>query len=63
MLIDDEKAVELGRREVDGREWLHVRTVSGDEFEVVVPRISEELEREVLAQIRQIVAEDQGEES
>ncbi|MGB8647291.1 MAG: hypothetical protein WCF84_18785 [Anaerolineae bacterium] len=58
MLIDDEKAVEVGRRQADSREWLHMRTISGDEFEVVVPRISEELEKVVLAQIRQIVAED-----
>lgn len=25
MMIDDEKAVELGRCQVDGREWLQVR--------------------------------------
>lgn len=61
MLIDDEKAVEVRRGQVDGREWLRVRTVNGEEFDVVRPEMSEALEARLLKQVRAIVAEDLGE--
>lgn len=60
-MIDDEKAWVTGTRLVDGREYLTVRTVAGDVFEIVRPTTSEELEAVLMSQVRAIVAdEDEG---
>lgn len=34
MMIDDEKGQVLGTRLEDGREFVQMRTVAGDEFEI-----------------------------
>jgi hypothetical protein len=57
-MIDDEKARVIGTRLVDSREYLTVRTVAGDVFEIMRPPISEELEAELMKQVRAIVEED-----
>ena len=44
-LIDDHKAVEVGRRTVDGKELISVRTVAGEEFEIVHPPLTGEQEK------------------
>lgn len=59
MMIDDEKARIIGTRVEDGQEVIEVRTMAGDEFEIVRPTMSDEIERILLEQIREIVAEEQ----
>ena len=44
-LIEDHKAVEVGRRTVDGKELISVRTVAGEEFEIIHPPLSREDEK------------------
>lgn len=61
MMIDDEKARVLGTRFEDERELIQVRTIAGDEFEIERPAMSEETERLLLQQIREIVADEQAE--
>lgn len=59
-MIDDEKAWIIGKRMDGDRELLTVRTVAGDQFEIMRPKISEELEAELMAQLRAIIAEDEA---
>jgi len=63
MMIDDEKAFQLGSRVEDGHENVRVRTVAGDEFEIEPPNLSEEKDRLLLHQIRGIVADDELDET
>jgi hypothetical protein len=62
MMIDDEKATAVETRGEDGRTWLTVRTLAGDEFQVVRPQISEDIERKLLEQVRRIVEEAGGDQ-
>ncbi len=63
-LLDGEKARVIGTREDDGRTWLTVEMVAGEGFEILRPAISEELEAEVMAQIRTIArGESEDDES
>lgn len=62
MMIDDEKARGIGARVEHGQEVIAVRTIAGDEFEIVRPAMSEETESMLLEQIREIVADEQGEQ-
>ncbi len=58
-MIDDEKALVIGTR-VDGeREYLTVETFAGNTFEILRPGISEEVEAQLMRQVRAIIA-DQG---
>jgi hypothetical protein len=56
-MIDDEKAHIISTR-VEVREWLTVQTIAGDVFEIVRPRISEEVEAQLMSQVRAIVADE-----
>jgi hypothetical protein len=57
-MIDDEKAWVTGTRLIDSREYLAVRTVAGDVFEIVRPPISEELEAALMSEVGSIVADE-----
>ncbi len=57
-MIDDEKARISGSRVEGDREFVTVRTIAGDVFEMVRPEISEEVEAELMAQVRAIIAEE-----
>ncbi len=57
-MIDDEKARISGSRVVGNREYVTVKTIAGDVFEIVRPEISEELEAELMEQVRAIIAEE-----
>jgi hypothetical protein len=59
VMIDDEKAWITGTRLVDSREYLTVQSVAGDVFEIVRPPISEEVESELMSQVRAIVADEE----
>lgn len=59
MMIDDEKARVMGTRNEDGYELIAVRTLAGEEFEIERPAMSEETERILLEQIREIVADNE----
>lgn len=61
--IDDEKAWGTGTRLNENREYLTVRTVAGDVFEIMRPQISEEVESELMSQVREIIADDEVDES
>jgi hypothetical protein len=61
-MVDDEKARVIGTR-VEEREWLTVKSVAGDVFEIVRPEISEEIESELMSQVRAIVADEDGDGS
>lgn len=58
MMIDDEKARVVGTRTEDGHEFIAVRTIAGDEFEFERPAMSDETEKLLLEQIREIVTDD-----
>ncbi len=51
-MIDDEKARVIGTRVEEEREWLTVETVAGDVFEIRRPAISEEVEAQLMGQVR-----------
>jgi hypothetical protein len=56
-MIDDEKAHITGTR-IDGdREYLSVQTIAGDVFGILRPPISEEVEAQLMAQVRAIIAD------
>lgn len=61
MMIDDEEARIMGTRVEDGHEFIGVRTVAGDEFEIERPAVSDESEKILLEQIREIVMDEQEE--
>jgi hypothetical protein len=61
MMLDDEKAHIVSRRMVDGREYLSIATIGGDTFEIVRPQISEDLEQQLLSQVRAIIDQDTNE--
>ncbi len=61
-MLDDEKAHVIGFREAQGYTWLTVETVAGDVFEILRPALSEELEAELMAQVRTIIAQEVGDE-
>lgn len=61
MMIDDEKARVMGTRNENGDEFIAVRTVAGDGFEIERPAMSEETEKILLEQIREIVMDEQEE--
>lgn len=58
LLLDDKHASVLDSFEEDGNTMLLVQTTNGDEFWVVRPAMSEEAERELLAQVRKIADQD-----
>lgn len=62
-MIDDEKAWVTGTRLVESREYLTVRTVAGDQSEIMRPAISEEMELLLKEQLRAIIAEDESSRS
>lgn len=49
LMIDNKRAQVVANRGADGKVWLMVRTVAGDEFEVLQPATSKELERALRA--------------
>ncbi len=60
-MIDDEKARMAGTRIEGNREFVTVKTLAGDVFEMVRPGISEEDKAELIEQVRAIVHEESGE--
>ena len=58
LMIDDEKAHQVKTRAADGKEFLRVRTVAGEEFEIERPALSPNAEQMLLDQLRQIIAEN-----
>lgn len=61
MMVDDEKARVIANETVEGQDLLTVRTNAGDEFQVDRPVMSEATERHLMQQVREIVAENLGE--
>jgi hypothetical protein len=57
-IIDDEKARVIRTREENGQEWLTIKTLAGDELEILRPPISEEVEAQLVSQVRAIVADE-----
>ncbi len=57
-MIDDEKARITGTRIEGHREFVTVKTLAGDVFEIVRPEISEDVEAELIEQVRAILAEE-----
>jgi hypothetical protein len=57
-MIDDEKARIDGTRVEEEGDWLTIETIAGDVFEIIRPPISEELEAQLMEQVRAIVEED-----
>jgi hypothetical protein len=57
-MIDEEKAHVIGTRTEEKREWLTIETVAGDVFEIARPPISEEVEAELMSQVRAIIANE-----
>jgi hypothetical protein len=62
-MIDDEKARVIGARLEEEREWLTLETVAGDLFEIVRPPISEEVELQLMKQVRVIIADEDDDRS
>jgi hypothetical protein len=62
-MIDDEKARVIATRVEKEHEWLTVETVAGDVFEILSPPISEELEAQLMRQVRAIVADEEDDGS
>lgn len=62
MMIDDEKARVIANETVEGEELLTVRTNAGDVFQIVRPAMSEATEKLLMQQVREIVAEELGED-
>lgn len=60
MMIDDEKARVIETHQDGDRLHLVVQTVAGERFSVMRPPMSEELERQLLEQIRKIVSDESG---
>ena len=60
-MIGDEKARVIGTRVEEEREWLTVETVAGEVFEIARPPIWEEVDAQLMEQVRAIVEEDSGE--
>lgn len=56
MLIDDEKARIVGMSDENGRVMLQVETLAGDKFWIERPVMSEETEKLLLEQIRELCA-------
>lgn len=55
MMIDDERARVIESHQ-DGEVWrFRIQTRAGDIFEVIRPEMSEQTERQLLEQIREIV--------
>lgn len=63
LMIDDERARILGTRMDNEQEILTLRTIVGDEFEIVRPAMSEEAEAYLMQQIRKVVAGHEGDQS
>ena len=59
-MIDDEKAHVIGTRKKNGQEWLTIKTLAGDVFEIIRPPISEKVEAELMRQVRAIIADEEG---
>jgi hypothetical protein len=55
-MIDEEKARVIGTRAENGQEWVTIKTIAGDVFEIIRPPISEEVESELMGEVRAIVA-------
>ena len=55
-MINDEKARVIGTRAENGQEWLTIKTLAGDVFKIVRPPISEEVEAQLMRQVRAIIA-------
>jgi hypothetical protein len=62
-MIDDEKARVIGTRVEEDGEWLTIETVAGDVFEIARPPISEEVESDLMSQVRAIIADEDGDGS
>jgi hypothetical protein len=57
-MIDDEKARVIGTRVGNGQEWLTIKSLAADEFEIVRPPISEEVEAQLMRQVSAIIANE-----
>ena len=57
-MINDEKAHVIRTRVEEEREWLTVETVAGDVFEIVRAPMSEEVEAQLMTQVRAIIADE-----
>ena len=55
-MIDDEKARITNSRVEGNREYATVKTIAGDVFEIMRPEISEEIESQLMRQVRAIIA-------
>ncbi len=57
LLIEDRKAEIIERRMIDLREWLTIRTVGGELFDIVKPTVSEARLAELLQMAKEVLAE------
>lgn len=62
MMIDDERAHVFGTYLEDSKTLCRVRTITGEEFVIVKPDLTEETEQTLLEQVRKIVVEDRNQE-
>lgn len=51
-MIDEEVAVPQGKHTIDGRGWLQIHTVVGDDFMIPDPGLSQEQEAQLLDALR-----------
>jgi hypothetical protein len=57
-MIDDEKAWVTSSRVEGDREYLTIQTIAGEVFEILRPEISEEVEAQLMEQVRAIIADE-----
>jgi hypothetical protein len=62
MMLDDEKARMVRTYQQDGKTFWQVSSISGDEFVIVKPELSEATEQMLVDEVRKIVVEDLNEE-
>ncbi len=61
-MIDDKKAHRTGMQFEGNREYLTVQTIAGEVFEILRPSILEEVEAQLMEQVRSIVAREESED-
>jgi hypothetical protein len=57
-MVDDEKARISGSRVEGDREYVTVKTLAGEVFEILPPPVSEQVEAQLMAQVTAIIADE-----
>ena len=58
-MIDDEEARVIGNRAENGQEWLTIKTLVGEVFEIMRPPISEVVEGQLMEEVRAIIKDEE----